>query len=148
MARRSRTEIAQGLTPAQAHYILGKLLEDRKVSASDVGGYVRRMEQEIRELETRLQELRNSIGGASGSSAGAARKGRPRKGGAASQAEPKARRQRKPITAEQRASRELQGQYMSMIRQVPAERRDEIKSVAKEKGRQAAIDQMRTLINR
>jgi len=47
------------------------------------------------------------------------------------------------LTPQQQASRQLQGVYMSMLRQFPKTKRSSIKSVAKEKGRQVAVDQMK-----
>ncbi|HEV7764448.1 MAG TPA: hypothetical protein VGQ76_05565 [Thermoanaerobaculia bacterium] len=54
-----------------------------------------------------------------------------------------AKRSRKaPITAEQLASRQLQGRYLALVRRFPANRRAAIAKTAKEKGREAAIREM------
>ena len=52
------------------------------------------------------------------------------------------RRRRSPITAEQLASRQLQGRYLALVRQIPASKRAGFARIAKEKGREAAIKEM------
>jgi hypothetical protein len=51
----------------------------------------------------------------------------------------KRRKRRTAITAEQLASRQLQGRYLGLIRQIPANRRGPYQKTAKEQGREAAI---------
>ena len=125
---RPRAALPQ-LSPGQATYVLERMIADRRVSAKDVSRYVSEMQREIDELENRLERLRQATGGA----APAARRGRP--AGAA-----KAQRgRRRRVTAEQEASRKLQGRYLGLIRQIPASRRGPFQRTAKEKGREAAI---------
>jgi len=52
------------------------------------------------------------------------------------------RRKRSAITPEQLASRQLQGRYLGLIRQIPASRRGQYQRTAKERGREAAIREM------
>ncbi|HYI09041.1 MAG TPA: hypothetical protein VEK57_08205 [Thermoanaerobaculia bacterium] len=47
-----------------------------------------------------------------------------------------------PITAEQLASRQLQGRYLALVRQFPEARRAQYARIAREKGREAAIADM------
>jgi hypothetical protein len=54
----------------------------------------------------------------------------------------KGRKRRSAITPEQLASRQLQGRYLGLIRQVPASKRAQFQKIAKEKGREAAIREM------
>jgi hypothetical protein len=61
----------------------------------------------------------------------AAAKGGAKKGG-----------RKSAITAEQLASRQLQGRYLALVRQFPERKRIEFAKVAKEKGREAAIKEM------
>jgi hypothetical protein len=69
--------------------------------------------------------------------------------GAASQPQaPVKRRRRSRITAEQLASRQLQGRYLGLIRQIPASRRAAFQKTAKERGREAAINEMRTVLKK
>src|SRR5260370_9545306 len=58
------------------------------------------------------------------------------------------RRQRSAISPEQLASRQLQGRYLALIRQIPATRPGQYAKIAKEKGREAAIAQMRDVVKK
>lgn len=49
---------------------------------------------------------------------------------------------RSALTPEQLASRQLQGRYLGLIRQIPANKRAQYQKTAKEKGREAAIKEM------
>jgi hypothetical protein len=71
--------------------------------------------------------------------------------GAGAASEPQApvkRRRRTRITAEQLASRQLQGRYLGLIRQIPASRRAAFQKTAKDRGREAAINEMRTVLKK
>lgn len=63
-------------------------------------------------------------------------------------AAPVKRRRRSRITAEQLASRQLQGRYLGLIRQIPASRRGLIQKIAKDRGREAAINEMRVVLKK
>jgi hypothetical protein len=52
------------------------------------------------------------------------------------------RQQSKELSAEQMASRKLQGRYLALVRQIPATRRGQYSKIAKESGREAAIQRM------
>jgi hypothetical protein len=52
------------------------------------------------------------------------------------------RRRRSKITPEQLASRQLQGRYLALVRQFPANRRVAFAKIAKDKGREAAFREM------
>lgn len=121
-----------GITPAQAHYVLTKMLDDRKVTRRDVATYLGMMEKEINDLEKRLQSLRSLKEGGSNE--------KPR----ASKAKPVGGR--KKVTAQQKASRKLQGVYMSMLRRIPKSKRAQYKTLATEKDRQAAVDAMKAAL--
>jgi len=58
------------------------------------------------------------------------------------------RRRRARITPEQLASRQLQGRYLGLIRQIPASRRAQYQKIAKESGREAAINAMKSAVGR
>jgi len=58
------------------------------------------------------------------------------------------RRRRSRITAEQLASRQLQGRYLGLIRQIPASKRAPYQRIAKEKGREAAINEMKSAVKK
>jgi O6-methylguanine-DNA--protein-cysteine methyltransferase len=58
------------------------------------------------------------------------------------------RRRRSAITPEQLASRQLQGRYLGLIRQVPASKRAQYQKIAKEKGREAAIRELQDAVKK
>jgi hypothetical protein len=58
------------------------------------------------------------------------------------------RRRRARITPEQLASRQLQGRYLGLIRQIPASRRGQYQKIAKDSGREAAINAMKSAVGR
>jgi len=123
------------LTPGQASYVLDRLIGDRRVSAGEVARYVNDMRREIDELQQRLESLRAASSGGE-RPAPPRRRGRP--------AGPRGRRRGRPtaVTAERRASQQLQGRYLGLIRQIPKTKRGQYQKIAKEKGREAAIKEM------
>lgn len=131
MARGRRSGITQNITPDQAHYILSRLVEDGRLSNAEVKSYLKGVEDEIRQLESRLSQLRGAYGRKSAPTGGAPRR---------NAATPKRKRN---VTPEQLASRQLQGQYMSLIRQFPPEKREQFKSLSKKEGREAAVRRMK-----
>ena len=139
-ARRSSSPV--NLSPGQASYVLERLISERRVSQRDIERFVSEMHREIGDLERRLQSLREASGGAQG----ARRPGRPPGSGRAAAAVTAVagtrRRRRSKITPEQLASRQLQGRYLGLIRQIPVSRRNQYKKLAQEKGREAAIKEM------
>jgi hypothetical protein len=106
------------------------------------------MQNEIGVLEQRLQSLREAAGHVVDNVVALVRprRGRPpaaaKAAVAAGTAGAKRKRRRSAITAEQKASRVLQGRYLGLIRQIPASRRGQYQRIAKEKGREAAIKEM------
>ena len=105
-----------------AHAILQQLINEGRVSAADVTRC-----REIQQLEQRLAALRGGTGGMR-------RRGRPpataaRRPSAALSA----------LSPQQRASRQLQGRYLALVRQIPASKRARFGQMVKQKGREAAI---------
>ena len=88
------------------------------------------MNAEIADLERRLALLRADTSRSAG-----ARRG-------------KAGRSSKPVNPAVAASRRLQGEYMGLMRHLGARDRSRIKKVAAEKGREAAVREMRTQLGR
>lgn len=124
------------LTPGQANYVLERMIRDRRLSTVEVSRYVADMQREIKELEERLQNLRAAT-------AGAAVLARPaRRPAVARAAVPARRRSGVALTLERRASQQLQGRYLGLIRQIPENRRAHYAGIAKERGREAAIREM------
>jgi uncharacterized protein YdbL (DUF1318 family) len=152
---------------------LDRLIADRRISAGEVSRYVSDMHREISDLESRLQTLRTHAGTAPSAAPSAPRRGRPpgrppgsgkrrgrppgsgKKAAAAAatmegapSAAPAKRRRRSKITPEQLASRQLQGRYLGLIRQIPASRRAQYQKIAKDSGREAAINAMKSAVGR
>jgi hypothetical protein len=115
------------LSTTDAQDVLQELIRDGRISTADVNRY-----REIRELEQRLAALRG--GG------GRRRAVAPQRGGVG--------RRSSRITAEQRASRQLQGRYLGLIRQIPASQRGRYAKIAKNRGREAAIKEMQSTLNK
>lgn len=133
------------LTPGQARYILEKLVSDRRVSAGEMNRYIGDMHREIDSLEERLQSLRSAAPERAQQQPGAWRRGPGRPPGSGAR---KTGRTTTALTPEQRASRQLQGRYLGLIRQIPATRRGQYARLAKEKGREAAIKEMISALNK
>lgn len=111
------------LTPAQARYILEKLLDEGTVSAADVRRHLAGMWHEMTFLEKRIAELR-----------GAATAVHPVRGVKAV-----ARRAKRALSPALSKSLAMQGQYIGFLRQIPEGDRKQFQDIAKEKGRAAAI---------
>jgi hypothetical protein len=58
------------------------------------------------------------------------------------------RRRSAKLTGEQLASRQLQGRYLGLIRQIPATQRARFSKISKDRGREAAIKEMRSTLNK
>lgn len=136
------------LSPGQASYVIDRLISDRRISAGEINRYVSEMHREIADLERRLQALREASGYARRSQAAAPRAAAPRAAAAAAPAKAGRRRRRSAITAEQLASRQLQGRYLGLIRQIPASKRGHYQKIAKDKGREAAIKEMHSALKK
>ena len=52
------------------------------------------------------------------------------------------------MTAKGLASRQLQGRYLGLIRQIPASRRGQYQKIAKEQGRESAIKSMQDVLHK
>lgn len=143
------------LSDGQALYIVQRLVHEGNLSPAEVTRYVGEVDQEIRDLEAKLQRLRTIRPSRASAGDGPKRRpGRPRKQ-AVPPTEPvpgdkpaRRRRRRAARTPEARASRQLQGRYLALIRQIPASRRGQYSKTAKEKGRDAAIADMETALRK
>jgi hypothetical protein len=139
--RKSRTPAE--LTEGQAMYVLTRLVEDRRVSQSEVGRYVKEMEEEINTLEDRLRRLRSAQSGnpvrrpgrpartvpddASAEEAPSTRRGKRR------------RRRRQKLSPERVARLRLQGHYLAMMRRLPERKRAQYKKMFREEGLEATV---------
>jgi hypothetical protein len=119
-----------GLSPSQALYVLDRLVRERRIKAREVTRMASEMNSEIADLERRLAMLRGDAVG------GARTRGRP------------VRRVTRPVNAAVAASRRLQGEYMGLMRHITGRERSRIKKITVEKGREAAVKEMRTQLGR
>jgi O6-methylguanine-DNA--protein-cysteine methyltransferase len=136
--------VAAPVTSGEAAYVLERLIADRRITPNDVHRYVTGMHDEIIDLERRLHTLRNASAGSLPPRA------TPSPIASSPQATTPKRRRRslKPPSAEVTASRQLQGQYVSLIRQIPKYRRVQYQKIAKERGREEAVTQMRKALGK
>jgi len=128
------------ISHGQAAYVLERLIADRRITAAEIARYMTAMQEEIAALEQRLRALHLA------SSSTVSVPPPP----SATQARPTARkrRSRKSAYPEVHASQQLQGRYVSLIRQIPKYKRARYQTIAKERGREAAITEMRDFLGR
>ncbi len=166
MARPRKNPAGPRYSPEHASTVLDHLIREGRVSHGDISRYM-----EIADLERRLHSLRSGGAAAPAASPAPRRRGRPpgrpagRRPGrpgrppASASAAPAAaatqkrgpgrpRKQRSAITPEQLASRQLQGRYLALVRQIPASKRGQYAKLAKEKGRESAIKEMQDAIKK
>jgi hypothetical protein len=144
---RPKKSVSRSWAPSQAVFILERALKDRKLSAADIKRYVGTMADEIRELEERLASLKDAAVKsvkrvfARGAEVPVPHvKARlPRKG---------RKRAKSVVSAERRASQQLQGQYLGLIRQIPKTKRAFYQKVSKAKGREEAIAAMKKALGK
>jgi len=152
VARPRKSASQPNFTPGQAKYVLERLIKDRRISASDIREYVDDMRHEIGVLEERLKSLREATGeairGVIQALTPGRRRGRPPGSGAKQPAAKGRAKRRARITPEQLASRQLQGRYLGLIRQIPASRRGQYQKIAKDRGREAAIKEMSAVLHK
>lgn len=150
------------LTPGQAQYVLNRMAQERKLDSADVARYMGEMKDEISSLEARLGMLRGALSEAAAvitapvvAAAAVVRRRRRRARPAAAAARPKAaaaarpaKRAARPIRKEVKASQQLQGIYLSLIKQLPKEKRPAVQKICKDQGRQVAIDRMKAILKK
>lgn len=139
MPRPKQISPGSRLSPTQAQQILKALINDRRISAGELNRYL-----EIQRLEERLQSLRSG-GGMIGRGV---RRGWGGTGETTAGQRSRRRRRRSAITAEQAASRQLQGRYLALVRQIPASRRSQYSKIAKDRGRETAIREMQDALKK
>jgi len=135
---------APPMTPNQALFVLESALAEKKLTLSDVKRYLTGLGEEIARLEARIAQLSGAE--RSGGSAAAPRsearlevKAPKKRGG-----DPPFPRKKRPmkITAERAASMKLQGRYLALIRKASKKDQARFKKMAKEEGREKAIQAM------
>ena len=124
-----RRRFSSRVSASDAQQLLQDLVREGRISTADINRI-----REIRQLEQRLEALRG------GGGRGGARRGATQQAGG--------KRRRSRITAQQLASRQLQGRYLGLIRQIPASQRPRYAKVARDRGREAAIKEMQSALNK
>jgi hypothetical protein len=152
------TSSSPTLTSGQAHYVLTRLVKERRVNAAEIRQYLGMMQQEIKDLEAQLQALREASSGGLAPGArlspgrsvqSAAQRPAARPGAAASApgANGAVQKRRKPhLSPERREQLRLQGHFLSLLHQTPASRRSKFKVIRKQKGLKAAVDALRSSV--
>jgi hypothetical protein len=125
------------LSSSQARYILEKLIDERKVSAADIQRHLAGMWQEMSFVEKRIAELRELTQPIK----------HPIRTVRAARKRVKAAAKR-VVSAETKASRQIQGQYLGYMRQIPKTARAKYKVLAKKVGREQAIAAMRKALGK
>jgi hypothetical protein len=116
------------LTPQQALYVLDSLVSEKRLKPSALQAIAREMDAEVRELERRLAALRGDAS--------------PRRSSRSQ------RRTNRATSPETMRSRRIQGQYLGLVRQVPARERLKFRKIALEEGREAAIRALRVSLSK
>ena len=117
------------LTPAQASYVLERLIADRRISLGDVRSYLAAMGSEIADIERRLATLRDAV-----SHAPAIAPASHKAGGLARQAT----RKRRPAKGAGHP-RGIAGTLAVLLRSIPAAEHAAIAAIRSDKGIKAAI---------
>jgi hypothetical protein len=119
---------------------------DRRLTDRIIEGYLRDLQEEIRDLETRLQLLRGAAAQKlpiRATSPQNARRAAPVGGTRERSAAAGGRASAKNTT-----SRKLQGQYIGFLRQLPRKDRPKYQELARTKGREIAIAAIRKALGK
>lgn len=122
-----------GVTPAQAKWILERLIADRRISVADVQRLLAGLGEEIADIERRLASLREAAGRPA-----VAVPAPPRKG-AATPSATKVRKKRRGRERKGHAPRGIAGTLAVLLRSIPAAKHAAIAAIRADKGIKAAI---------
>jgi hypothetical protein len=125
------------ISPAAAHYVIERMLRERRISERDVEQCLAGMRSEIAAIEERLAKLRALAGTPKASTKTKATQKHPA-------AAPVARKRRKIVSP----LRRLHGSYIGYLRQFSERERSKYKKLAAEQGKQAAIDSMKAALGK
>ena len=139
--------MSSGLTAGQAHYVVDRLLRDRRLSRNDLRRYLGEMQREIAALEEQLGRLRDAAGATGGQATKARRADRAAGTRAGTTRTRKKRKRRQQnLSPERRQELRLQGHYMALMGRLSARKRPAFKRMRKEKGTDAAIRALRAAL--
>lgn len=148
MARpKTNVSPSHAFSPSHAVYLLERALAERKLSKGDLTRYASEMHAEISHLEDRLASLRDAAVASGRRLVQSIEKKVKGGDGPFPHAEKSPKKRKKMrISAERKASMQLQGQYLSLIAKLPEKQRATYKSLAKKEGREKAIAEMKKVI--
>lgn len=140
----ARTKKQIDIPASEAKFILEALYSDGKITKTTLKEYQGRLSEEIRTLEMQLARLRSLTGpvliGAAVAAAPAAVRALRRRGPAAAKKVVRAVKE----TPERIASRQLQGRYLGLMRQIPKNivKQRFGKDAIKTKGKETVVEEM------
>ncbi len=118
---------AVGVSPAQAQWIVERLIADRRISHADVRNILSDLDQEIADIERRLSSLRDAAGHAPVTSP-------------APRSEPQAAKTRKRAGRRKKGHpRGIAGTLAVLLRSIPAAEHAAIAAIRADQGIKAAI---------
>ncbi len=134
MPRRRRSSLS--LSAEEARRALGVLIHDRKIAVTEVKKALKRREQLVRELKSRLAAL----GDEAVAVGGQVRRSARRRGRSAERASrPTRRPAKRAISAATRKMYQTQGRYIAALRQLSKNARKQVKAIREKSGVNAAI---------
>lgn len=136
----------QNYTAAQLQYIVERALAEKRLTPTAITGYLRQLDEEIRDLEQRLQLLR----GAASARVPLAAKGSKTRQDAMERPKPALPRPKRAAraSAKNTSSQKLQGQYIGFLRQLPLRDRPKYQELARKHGREQAIAAIRKVLGK
>ena len=138
--------MAENLSTGQLQYVVERAKADGRLTDLMIAGYLRDLQEEIRDLETRLQLLRGAAAERIPVRAPDAQK--TRRAVPASRVRKRAARAAGRATAKNTTSQKLQGQYIGFLRQLPLKDRPKYQELARTKGRETAIAAIRKALGK
>jgi hypothetical protein len=129
------TRQSERVTPAQAHYVVRRLIDERRVSSGEIAAYLDDLPALIQSLEARLTRLR-------GIANCKAVQNPPHTSAPAQRQPPKA------APGRDQSCRMLNGRYAGLVRQFPPAKRTKYKRMSKENGKEFTITRMREALGK
>lgn len=134
----------QTFSAAQLQYIVDRALAERRLTDAVINGYLQQLQEEIRDIEHRLQLLRD----AAGARMPVARRGRSRGAAVPPVVAAPSKRRSARASSKNTAARKLQGQYIGFLRQLPEKERPKYQEIARTRGREQAIVAIRKALGK
>jgi hypothetical protein len=129
------------ITSAQAHYVVQRLIVDRRLSLAEIASHLADLPAEIQSVEARLASLRAIVNGSPTVNSQPSRVGiKPRTGRRTA-----AKRKAKATPSEGRA---LHGRYIGYLRQFAEPQRIKYKAMAARDGKPLTIERMRKALRK